>query len=254
VQLPYCDVTPALDCNVWEIVGRSLLLLWKDWPKDMQLSSFNRAQFVLSGECPHCRSKAAFPSVTEPYVPDEITGPDGEQTAVAVCRCHACNGYVLGILKTTYLGSGRSQWKYHAHYPLGWPNDAVPDEIPDELKTDLKEALRCRWVKAYNATIEMCGRALEGSCIQLGAPPDLVLSKMIDWVYAQGRITKQLCEMAHKIKLSRNLAAHASDRTLTQDDADAVLEFTDEYFHHIYTMPAKMVKFDLDKPGKKKTP
>lgn len=77
-----------------------------------------------------------------------------------------------------------------------------------------------------------------------------MLSKMIDWVHVQGKITKQLCEMAHKIKLGRNLAAHASDHALTEADADAVLEFTDEYFHHIYTMPAKMAKFDLDKTRK----
>src|SRR5207245_1589530 len=116
----------------------------------------------------------------------------------------------------------------------------VANEIPDAIKPDFQEALRCRWVNAYNATVEMCRRALEASCIEQGATPDIVLSKMIDWVHAQGKITTPLKDMAHKIKLGGNRGAHPSDRTLTSEDADAVIEFTEEYFQHVYVMPARM--------------
>jgi hypothetical protein len=71
---------------------------------------------------------------------------------------------------------------------------------------------------------------------------------MIDWVHSQGKITTPLKDMAVKIKLGGNRAAHASDRTLTADEADAVIEFTREYFQHVYVMPAKMAKFNFDKP------
>ena len=108
--------------------------------------------------------------------------------------------------------------------------------------------MRCRYIKAFNATVEMCRRALESSCIELGAKPDLVLNDMINWVHSQGKITTPLSEMAHKIKLGGNRAAHPSDRTLTEKDADAVLEFTREYFQHVYVMPAKMSQFNFDKP------
>jgi hypothetical protein len=73
---------------------------------------------------------------------------------------------------------------------------------------------------------------------------------MIDWVHAQGKITTPLKDMAHKIKLGGNRAAHPSDRTLTEGDADAVIEFTGEYFYHVYVMPARMAKFDFDKKKK----
>jgi hypothetical protein len=142
-------------------------------------------------------------------------------------------------------------WVYDVHYPLGKPRDTVAEEIPNEIKPDFKEALRCRWVDAYNATVEMCRRALESSCIQLGANPDLALAKMIDWVHAQGKITTPLKDMAHKIKLGGNRGAHPSDRTLSEEDADAVIEFTEEYFQHVYVMPARMAKFNFDKPKKK---
>jgi hypothetical protein len=57
-------------------------------------------------------------------------------------------------------------------------------------KYRFSEALRCQSVKAYNATLEMCRRALDSSCLQLGADPKLgTLQKMIDWLYSQGKIT-----------------------------------------------------------------
>jgi hypothetical protein len=225
--------------------------LWKD-PKNMHLSQFEGPSgFVLSGECPHCHGKAAFPSVTQVFFESSVHSVNND-VAVAACRCIGCNKYICGILQQEYMGGNRYQWKYFAHYPLGVPDDTVAEEIPDEIKPDFREALRCRFVNAYNATIEMCRRALEASCLQLGAKSSVVLSEMIDWVHSQGKITTPLKDMAHKIKLGGNRAAHPSDRTLTPEDADAVIEFTDEYFHHVYVMPARMKKRNFDKPDKKK--
>ena len=154
-------------------------------------------------------------------------------------------------------GEFRGRSNHHPERPqCGATNGGYfvcPFNAPEEIKLDYQEAIRCRFVNAYNATIEMCGRSLESSCIQLGANPKLVLNDMIKWVHSQGKITTPLSEMAHKVKLGRNRAAHPnpSDRTLTSEDADAVLEFTREYFQHVYVMPAKMATFDFDK-GKNK--
>jgi hypothetical protein len=219
----------------------------------MELSRFEgQAGFVLTGECPHCRGKAAFPAITQTFF-ENLPGPDQDNIAVAACRCIGCNNYILGILKSEYLGGGRSQWKYHCHYPLSAPNESAAEEIPDEIKSDFKEALRCRSVDAYNATVEMCRRALEASCLQQGAPdPNASLSKMIDWVHGQGKIANSLRDMAHKIKLGGNRAAHPSHRVLSEQDADAVLDFTSEYFQHIYVTPARMAKHSFDKSEKKR--
>jgi Domain of unknown function (DUF4145) len=244
VQDPDFNVTVAVDCELWDIIGRSLAILWKDWPKDMELSSYQPDGFVINGECPHCRKQAAFPTVTS------ISEDPRHERKIAAARCIACNEYILAIIKFQQLSSSGGRFVYDVHYPIGWPDDTVADEIPPAIKPDFQEALRCRWVKAYNATVEMCRRALESSCIQLGADSDLVLAKMIDWVHAQGKITTPLKDMAHKIKLGGNRAAHPSDRTITEGDADAVIEFTGEYFQHVYVMPARMAKFDFDKKKK----
>jgi hypothetical protein len=169
---------------------------------------------------------------------------------IGAARCIACNEYILGILAK----DSHDCWIYQIHFPLGKPNDDVADEIPDTIKSDLKEAMRCLWVRAYNATAEMCRRALESSCIELGAEPDVVLSEMIDWVHAQGKITNSLRDMAHKIKLGGNRAAHPSDRILSEEDANAVVDFTLEYFQHVYVTPARMARHNFDKPAKKGKP
>lgn len=246
--MAYSEIATALDCDVWEMVGRSLSLLWKDWPRDMQVSSFVNAGFILNGTCPHCGKQAAFVPVTQAY--EELRGNSPYRTA-EVARCVACNDYILAICKYEQIGRAQGRWVYEAHYPLGRPDDKVADEIPPEIKPDFQEALRCRWVNAYDATAEMCRRALEASCLQLGAPEDKVLSMMIDWVHKQGLITTLLQQMAHKIKLGGNRGAHPSDGTVMREDADAILEFTKEYFRHVYVMPARIAKFDLDKAKKK---
>jgi hypothetical protein len=71
---------------------------------------------------------------------------------------------------------------------------------------------------------------------------------MIDWVHGQGKITTPLRDMAHKIRLGGDRGAHPSVRTITADDADAVIEFTREYFDAVYVMPARMGKFDFARP------
>jgi hypothetical protein len=231
------------------MIGCSLSVPGRDWPKDMKLSNMHANGFVLAGTCPHCHHEAAFPTVTGTY--EYRSGSGWPDLIIGGAQCLACNNYILGILESKQSGTG-IQWVYATHYPLEKPDDRVADEIPSEIKPDFQEALRCRWIKAYNATVEMCRRALEASCIQLGADPDLVLSKMIDWIHGQGKITTPLQEMAHKIKLGGNRGAHPSYRTITPEDADAVIEFTAEYFQHVYVMPARMNKFDFGKPKKTK--
>jgi hypothetical protein len=184
------------------LLQETAVFLWKDWPRDMNLSNVQENGFTLNGTCPHCGKEAAFPTVTDTF--DEHPGTRYERM-IAACRCIACNKYILGGLNKVIIDSvGNTRWAYQFHYPLGQPDDYVSESIPEGTRLDFQEALRCRWVDAYNATIEMCRRALESSCIEQGADKDLVLAKMIDWVHGQGKITTPLKDMAHKIKLGGN--------------------------------------------------
>jgi Domain of unknown function (DUF4145) len=250
VQLSYAVQDAQIAPTLAMLLKGTALFLWKEWSRDMQaiLRDPQNRKFNLRGVCPHCTRESAFLLVTSVFA--EITS-DGGELWIAGMQCQGCLEYILAIIRfNQYTGS----FNYVEHYPLGKPDDNVATEIPDTIKPDFKEALRCRFVNAYNATVEMCRRALEASCIQQGASSDLVLAKMIDWVHAQGKITTPLKDMAHKIKLGGNRGAHPSSKILTKEDADAVIEFTWEYFHHVYVMPALMARHDFDKPDKNKTP
>ncbi len=173
----------------------------------------------------------------------------------AVMQCPGCSKYVLAIVTKPPGERGQQNNKdfiYEHHYPMGKPDDTIGDGIPGAIGEDFKEALRCRWVHAYNATVEMCRRALQASCLQFGADPRASLEAQIDSVHSQGKITTPLREMAHKIRLGGNRGAHPPDspnspKPLTDEDADAVIAFTKEYFHHVYVMPELLAKFSFSK-------
>jgi hypothetical protein len=76
----------------------------------------------------------------------------------------------------------------------------------------------------------------------------------IDWLAAQGTITTPLKEMAHRVRLGGNLGAHppedpidATEITIGPEYADAVLEFTREFFQHVYVMPERLKKYTFKK-------
>jgi hypothetical protein len=171
---------------------------------------------------------------------------------VSAMQCQGCLEFILSIIVHN-LSTGRLESDV-VYYPLGKPDDSVSEDVPEPMRSDFSESLRCRWVKAYNATVKMCHRALEASCIEQGADPEKLgtLQKMIDWVAGQGKITEPLRAMAHKIRLGGDRGAHPSSRIIDDKDADAVIEFTREYFDAIYVMPAKMDKFNFDKPKPEK--
>lgn len=207
------------------------------------------SRFSLSGTCPHCNCASVFMPVTSIHSEPVYAGSKNPSLIVsyelwAAMRCQGCKKYVLG-------GAKRNNHvpltvEYVAHYPLGGPKDDISADIPQDIANDFKEALRCLWVDAFNATVEMCRRAVETSCDQLGAPSGGIQDK-IDWVHAQGKITLPLKEMAHKVRLGGNRGAHPSPRIIARDDAEAVIEFTTEYLDHVYVMPAKMAKFNFSK-------
>ena len=223
---------------------------------DMEVSIYDEGtrdkspEFTLRGHCPHCLRDAVFTQVTSVFI-ENGRPVVGASRWVAGLQCQGCLKHILGLVihdpNHYYQGLTIA---YETHYPLEKPNDDVAQEIPPEIKADFQEALRCRHVNGYNATVEMCRRAVESSCEEQGADPNLVLDKKIDWLFNQGKITKPLQDMAHKIRLGGNRGAHPPKR-ITEDEADAVIEFTNQYFHHIYVMPKRLDKFDFSRSAAK---
>ncbi len=222
-------------------------------------------QFSLRGTCPYpnCSRSSVFVTLISSQVGSRAVNGVLCTGFVAIMQCQGCQNYILARLEQPQ--NSTNTYFYREHYPTGAPNQAVADEIPEHIKEDFKEALRCIFVDAYNATVEMCRRALEASCLDLGAPKDKVLEKMIDWLEQERIITPYLKNAAHNVRLGGNRGAHppVDGPPLTQDvvpvenapveriereHAEAIVAFTSEFFHHVYVGPKMLGKFNFTKP------
>src|SRR5690242_12148425 len=70
----------------------SLAVLWKDWPKQMDITVLDSGnhRFTLRGQCPHCKEKSVFTSVTNTHSETE-----GFTTLFCVVmRCQGCLEYI----------------------------------------------------------------------------------------------------------------------------------------------------------------
>jgi hypothetical protein len=174
----------------------------------MEVVIFNQQQrtFTLRGKCPHGPHESAFLTVGGVHT-------DNHGRWIAAMQCQGCAKYILALM-TQAATNNVLRLRYDEHYPIGKPNDDVAAEIPEHIKPDFKEALRCLWVNAYNATAEMCRRALEASCIERGAAPRDVLEDMIDDLESKRVITPFLRDVAHKIRLGGNRGRTQAGRLL----------------------------------------
>jgi len=238
----------ASQASLIDVLCGSVAVLWRDWPRPMEVASAGEGGFVLTGECPHCCRPVAFTSVGRSHTEEQ----DGRKRMIGALQCCGCHKYILGIICYSVPGPSPCRWFYEAHYPLGEPNDSVSEHVPETIAADFKEALRCHWVKAYNATAEMCRRTVQATCIKHGATGKS-LGDQIDGLAAKGIITAPLKDMAQAVRLGGNRGAHASDAEgpIGPEDAEALIEFTNHLLQHVYVMPGEMKKFDFSRSGRK---
>ena len=234
-------------------------------------SAGSDVSFSLRGECPHCDERAVCTIVGQPYMEEIPAFPVRSQLEnmlyaspaqrwCAITQCPGCKKYVLAIVTrqphpTSPGQPSKEPFRYEAHYPMGTPNDLVSEEIPEGIRENFKEAIRCLFVNAPNATAEMCRRAIEGSCIEFGAPPKTNLEDKIDWMATERKITPFLAEVAHKIRLGGNRGAHypessTNESAISLEQAAAIVKFTREYFNYIYVVRHELDKYDFSKPKK----
>lgn len=259
-------VTPTCAWDVFDFVGHALSSV-EGVAKNMKATSLGNGSFSLSGICPYpdCNRPTIFATTTAVNVGAYQLSSQNQpwvNRVAAIMQCQGCQRYILALV---WHPQNQSQGHtYLEHFPMGSPDQMVADEVPQHIKEDFQEALRCIFVNAYNATAEMCRRALEAACLDLGAPKNKVLEKMIDWLEENRIITPYLKDAAHKVRLGGNRGAHpnpdgppapqavvaedAPVEKIQKEHADAIIAFTREFFHHVYVGPKLLGKYDFSKP------
>lgn len=232
--------------NLWQLIGESVAILWKDWPIDMEVSIYDAGnrdkspEFTLRGRCPHCLRDAVFTQVTSACV--ESGRPStGTARWVSGLQCQGCLSYILAtVVYDPNRLKSPSILRYETHYPLGKPNETLGPGIPPDVATDFVEAIRCQSVEAYRACVVMCRRAVQTSVIEKNAQGN-TLVKQIEDLAAKGIITASLKDVAHEIRLTGNAGAHVDGlEDVKEEDASAIVEFTRQYLDYVYVMPERL--------------
>jgi hypothetical protein len=86
------------------------------------------------------------------------------------------------------------------------------------------------------------GCSVQQSAIELQAKGGRLIDQ-IDDLQKQGKITEALKDFAHEVRLTGNDGAHPDRDGLAdvvEGDSKLIMEFTQEYLHHVYVMPAKL--------------
>jgi len=234
----------AKQLSVIEFLCGDLAFLWQEWPMPMTVTTLNvdEHRFSFNGVCPHCGRAACFMIVAGPYIEEADLGIGTGYKYVAAMQCQGCRGHILGLATRIH---NVPRFQYLIHYPLGKPNDSVDPNVPEQVRSSFSEALRCRWIKAFQATVLMCRRSLQISCDMEDAKGKDLFSQ-IDDLAKRGRITGPLRNMAQRIRLLGKIGAHGDysdiDTTITEDDANDAITFMRHYVEHVYVLPAKLAK------------
>lgn len=120
-----------------------------------------------------------------------------------------------------------------------YPTPIAPPwtDIPARIGNAYRKALRLRHIDA-NAFAVAIGRTLDMICQDRKAK-GRDLNEKIDSLGKSG-LPNRLVEIAHQLRLIRNLGAHTSEVEVAEEDVPVLIAFTDSILDYLYVAPAKL--------------
>jgi hypothetical protein len=188
--------------------------------------------YIPSFMCPHCNTKCSF-------------GGIGQRDSV-VLYCRGCGKGVYFRLDGCDFPNEDITVRVEAELIRdSYPHKVLTSDpaIPQEIGDDFNEANRCLGVEAKKATVAMCRRTLQSSCVSKGANPSEDLFKQIDELESKRIINPSMKDVAHTIRTIGNWGAHPQDdplRDVTLDDASEIAKFTSEFLDEVFVRPARL--------------
>jgi hypothetical protein len=114
--------------------------------------------------------------------------------------------------------------------------------VPKNIQAAFKEAVQCFKAKAFTASAIMCRKTLEGLCAAHDAKSGN-LAKGLAKLRDDGVIESRLFEWAEELRVSGNAAAHGVDSTVSRQDCENILEFTEALAQYVFTYRHKFQQF-----------
>lgn len=120
-----------------------------------------------------------------------------------------------------------------------------PEGLPPSVAADYKEGQLALAYGLHKSAAVMFRRAVQGAAIEKGAPTDKKLRDEIDWLEASGRITRDMKDWAHELRLFGNAGAHPGDdllESVTDQEATDALVFAKAFLDYLYVLPSRIAK------------
>jgi hypothetical protein len=205
-------------------------------------------------ECPHCgaekigfRLAAEFEATTKP------TGIYRKFRVAMICT--NCDEAVIGVFQTQEITPATSTytpvnslmdptklgWVLANSYPQPAPSKC-PDYAPEYLKKIFLQAANALKRQDPDASGAMSRKVVDVSTQQLLGEESRKYNNIqgrIDALAAANKLTPDLKDWAHQVRLGGNDAAHDVD-PFTQEEADELLDFAELYLTYVYALPGRL--------------
>ena len=197
---------------------------------------------VLGTECPHCRANVAAEFVAEWVTPfDEIN------MWTVVFKCVRCQFGIFALAiplahATPARGSGdlakTRAFRVMEIYPRIGPPD-IPQYVPDNIQNFYGQALEAEVRGSWDACGAMCRKVVDVATVYLGADRAKKLAPRIDDLTSKHRLTPQIQEWAHAIRLDGNDATHDPD-PFKAEEAMEIRSFTEIFLRYVFELPGML--------------
>jgi hypothetical protein len=196
-------------------------------------------------DCPHCQTKRAG------FVPSYqhwFRDPTNRYVLTAICG--VCDYPILVHYQDLQLGKTttspvnltdrNTDFPGNRFYIMEvWPETATsaPDSLPDNVANFFEQGLRNERAESWDAAGAMFRKSLDVATKILDpSGSSLTLFKRIEQLKESGRLTADLAEWAHEVRIEGNSSVHDDDPE-TREDVIAIHEFARAFLLFTFTIP-----------------
>lgn len=202
---------------------------------------------ALTHDCPHCGTRSAYFAVLCEY-----RHPRSRNEIHCYLRCQLCNSGAAAIFHVVgrnvrqdaltfenYYNTHPDEFVEIAFFPkVGEPE--APDHLPDNVHAYFLEAA-ANVKSGPNAAGAMFRKSIDVALSQVAPEAKGTLYARIDQAAEQDKITNDIAEWAHQVRLEGNDAAHSED-PFTPEEALQLHKFTELLLMYLFTLPGMLAE------------
>lgn len=212
---------------------------------------------TLIRDCPHCRAgHTGFTFLATRHQP-------GVHQATSIFTCNRCGeAYAItfrtGGVKPDWVGDGAGDFDQTLRTVTGtstvkeYPRVqtfAAPEHVSASVARCLIQASDAAARKHHDAAGSMYRKAIDLATKELDVQlAGKKLAARIEALHTAGKLTTDLKDWAHQVRLDGNDAAH-DEEELTADDIKALASFSELFLTYTFTLPRRIAALKGNEDG-----